>query len=926
MVITYTSKKDTVVDDTLFEQFKNPPPESRPFVRWWWNGNHISKEEIYRQLKVLSKAGFGGVEVNPIEMPEGAKDIGTRPVEWLSKEWNDLLVYTSKVAHDRNMLVDLIVGSGWPFGGEFLEGDDIIQRVLTHSIPVKEGTCIKETANSLISQLTDAYSKTQEKVPVQQKIMFITLVPETISGIEEVIDLSEELELDGSLDYEVPSGNYELVYGVLQKGFRNVMHGALGASGSVMDHYNKEVTLAYLERLKKITEDTGMPLSKLLRALFCDSIELAGANWTDNFLGMFEQTYGYRLEPYYPFIFTRTISDNKALNRDSRFQDRVLRVRYDYYKLLVRVFLDNFTKVFQEFCAENNLKSRYQAYGIPYLMGMTEGNMIADIPESNNWIYSANMNDDQWKWNQGHGYMIWNLYAAAGGHLTGKPIVSSEAMTNTKGVFKTSLEEIKQHDDMNFITGITHSILHGYNFSPVEAGFPGWIRYGSYFSEQNPWWSYLSNWTDYNARLSSVFQNSQPVKKIALIGPLGDIWSMDGLQRTPFHTRPWYFHRLWEPISNLGSSFEYINEKILWNGKVSEGSLQYGLMEYKAIIVSDVTSVDPRTLLVLEDYVISGGKLLFLDQLPRRSLSATNDHETDSIIKNGFDSLLQNYPQSVFLEIGPERYEDLLTWMTLIFEKSNLEKDVDIANPFSFVYQIHQQYKKKDIYFFANTSRKKAVDLIIKVPLKGRSAYRWNPEEATRTRLQVTKKSEKLVLPLNPLESFLLVVEPKVEECNIKPLFTQDVTNSMVANKISGSWKIRFAHMNGLEFEKEFETLKPFGFTTNDSLDTFAGTIFYSTIFTANGTEEILQLEEVNRGISEVFLNGKKIGINWYGQPYFQVKEAIKKGENQLEIKHTTVLSNYARSLTDDPVANRWTATHKPIQIGLQGDVLLYGR
>ncbi len=84
-------------------------------------------------------------------------------------------------------------------------------------------------------------------------------------------------------------------------------------------------------------------------------------------------------------------------------------------------------------------------------------------------------------------------------------------MTNTQGVFKASLEEIKQHDDMNFITGINHSILHGFNYSPPEAGFPGWIRYGAYFSEQNPWWPYLHKWVDYNARLSFVFQNSEPL-------------------------------------------------------------------------------------------------------------------------------------------------------------------------------------------------------------------------------------------------------------------------------------------------------------------------------------------------------------------------------------------------------------------------------
>jgi hypothetical protein len=64
-------------------------------------------------------------------------------------------------------------------------------------------------------------------------------------------------------------------------------------------------------------------------------------------------------------------------------------------------------------------------------------------------------------------------------------------MTNTRGVFKASLEEIKRHDDMNFITGINHSVLHGYNYSPAMAGFPGWVRFGSYFNEHNTWWPYF---------------------------------------------------------------------------------------------------------------------------------------------------------------------------------------------------------------------------------------------------------------------------------------------------------------------------------------------------------------------------------------------------------------------------------------------------
>ena len=257
------------------------------------------------------------------------------------------------------------------------------------------------------------------------------------------------------------------------------------------------------------------PLKELIRALFCDSIELAGANWTNGFEEIFFNAYHYRVEPYFPFIF---YEPNLGYAREKYTEDlleKIKRVRYDHNKLLVKVFLDNFTRSFQKFCTDNGLKCRYQAYGTPFLMGMLEGNMIPDIPEGNNWIYSfkMNMDTDEWIWNQEHGYMIWNLYAASGGHLTGKKIISCESMTNTQGVFKTSLEEIKRNDDMNFISGINHSILHGYSYSPVKAGFPGWVRFGSYFNEQNTWWPYFSQWVDYNARLSYVFQQSQPIKK-----------------------------------------------------------------------------------------------------------------------------------------------------------------------------------------------------------------------------------------------------------------------------------------------------------------------------------------------------------------------------------------------------------------------------
>lgn len=55
-------KENDASGEMLFEGFVNPPAEARPFVRWWWNGNHLSAEEIIRQpLRLLIDCEIIGV-------------------------------------------------------------------------------------------------------------------------------------------------------------------------------------------------------------------------------------------------------------------------------------------------------------------------------------------------------------------------------------------------------------------------------------------------------------------------------------------------------------------------------------------------------------------------------------------------------------------------------------------------------------------------------------------------------------------------------------------------------------------------------------------------------------------------------------------------------------------------------------------------
>ena len=88
--------------------------------------------------------------------------------------------------------------------------------------------------------------------------------------------------------------------------------------------------------------------------------------------------------------------------------------------------------------------------------------------------------------------------------------------------FMATLENIKVAGDQSNISGVNHSILHGFNYSPPEAPFPGWVRYGTFFNERNTWWPYFRHWSDYKARISYLLQNATPRANVAILQPLTD--------------------------------------------------------------------------------------------------------------------------------------------------------------------------------------------------------------------------------------------------------------------------------------------------------------------------------------------------------------------------------------------------------------------
>ncbi len=897
-----TSCCSLAAEDALFNRFENPPAEARPFVRWWWGENAVVEKEILREIDVMQRAGIAGFEINPISLPVQT-ELSSPSLQWLSPEFNRLVKVAVDAANQRGMIADLIVGSGWPFGAEFLKPGEMTKRFYLNSIPVQGPTTFTESIDALSVPLKHRRAYEGALAP---ECRSVCLAPADISDISQSIDLLGQVK-DGLLRVKVPAGKHIIHVGLVQEGFSEVHQGSPGAMGPVLDHYKAEALEMFLNKMSDTLGPVlGGKLGPAVRAVFCDSIELSAANWTTDMLDVFKQQHGYDLMPYLPYIVDTT----QPIRGKDPWNDRLQRVRFDYCKTLVALFHERFIKVYHEWCNDNGCLSRYQAYGTPWLMGMLDGYLIPDIPETNNWFFTDP---------DSHGFLVWTKYCSSAGHIKGRRIISTEAMTNTRGVFKTTLDQIKAADDLNFIMGINHSVLHGLTYSPLEEGPYARVRYGAYFSEQNPWWPHFRKWADYNARLSAVFQDSKPAVSLAILGARADLWSEVGLERQPFHITPWYLPQLWKVFSQCGSSADHVSEPILQAASSTAGKLQCGDMTYDVLIVAGADSMEPKTAERLLALAQAGVTIVFIDKIPSRGPSLCDLGTGDRKVKDTIQHALK-HGQVIHVDAPDSKKPweaSLLCWADQLLNRIEIQRDVTLDTLNSHFYQIRMRDGKRDLFFLVNTDNSRTLQLKAKFNSKGKTAWHWDPETAKRS-LYASPVTGSIPITLPPYGSLLLVFEPR-GDVNVSP----PKKHLAVGTVLSGTWDCRFAPAQGDAFTNDAFKLVDLGQSNRKRLNTFAGVITYEKTFQTNGVTEVLDLGMVH-GVSEVILNGKPVGIRWYGQHRYDIGNAVKPGKNELVVKVTTVLHNYARGLPGNTCAGFWTKNNRhAVPAGLVGPVQL---
>lgn len=906
--------------EQLYKVFQNPQSLHRPFVRWWWNGDKINKEEISRELNLLKEAGVGGVEINPIKFPANTKDLDKQSIKWLSDEWVDMLQYTLIEAKSLGLICDLIVGSGWPFGAEWLQGDERTQMVSIAAKkiegPVSYEVSIYELFHEADPAVTSPYSgRTMELISLH-------LVPSPLNKIEDAKDISDKV-IEGKINISVAEGSYLLYALVSINGFMEVINGAPGADGPVLNHYNKAAVQKYLDKMSSAIED----VSGKLRAFFVDSMELEGANWSADMLHEFSKRRGYELKPWLPFVLYKSAGMGNVFDYrygaefGSELKEKLNRIRYDFEITKTELLRERFTETFISWCKENKVKSRMQAYGRGY--HPLDGSFGIDIPECETWIKNglgSQMDEEDYR--VGRAYSMINKYVSSAAHLQGKKEISCEELTNTDRVFNETLELLKIVSDQSIISGATHAVFHGFNYSPKEAEFPGWVRYGTFFNERNTWWPYIHYFITYRASLTAVLQQASMFADIAILSPVADMWSKYGAQNEPFPSlvHPSWQTLLWETIHKNGSGCDYVSETVIQNSVVHNRYFQYGNRKYAILFLTEVESIEPATAKKLVDFVDAGGKIFCIEKYPDKSPGWLNYEMRDKEVQECM-SKMKNHPEQFMLLKKPER--DFIKWYKNVQEKFQLNPYVKIDKPDAFINQVRYQTANEEIFFFINSNDDKEYNLTLtfaKEIMNKKQAWLWNPENGEKQMLSMD--SDRLIINIGPAGSKLIVIDQAKKGKKFIPQVSSSGSRKQLSN-----WSVEWQHIDGTIKHSHMDELKDV--KDMPEFVSFCGTIIYRLSIAENDVKgfSFLRLEKVH-GVSEVFVNGKNLGVQWHGFRIYPIDNIFDKETNEIEIRIITSMGNYMKTLKDNPVAQYWTNEKRkdqPIQsMGLIRQVILY--
>ncbi len=723
-----------------------------------------------------------------------------------------------------------------------------------------------------------------------------TFLPKNADAVdtEGVVDLTSKMKADGSLDLQVPEGNWIVLrFGYSLTGRQN--HPASPeATGLEVDKLDKDAVRKYINTYLDMYKDAtgGMMGAKGLGYMILDSYEAGHMNWTKNFPQEFQKRRGYDIKTWMPVLTGRIVKNTEASEK----------FLWDFRKTIGEMIAENHYDVIGEELHKRGMKRYTESHEDRriYLADGMDVKRNADIPMSAMWTPGSLAGGT----NEEIRSEADIRESASVAHIYGKPIVAAESMTSIQNAYSWHPEKLKRTADLEMASGLNRFVIHTSVHQPLDDKMPGFSLgpFGQYFTRQETWsGAGAKAWMDYLGRSCHLLQQGKNVADVLYF--YGENTNLT-----------WQFK---EKLPNIaGYEYDFCNATALKLMRVQNGKIVAPSGAAYTLLVLD-ESAQFMTLPVLKkikELVKAGAKVAGIKPVKSPSMS-DKEVEFQAIV----NEIWGKNPQ-----LETQNFADIL-------RGSKVQEDVIVKNAKAKILYVHRKTAVEHIYWLNNRSVE-TNDAEISFRVSGAEPELWNPQTGKTEKVSYKIENGRTIISLHfeSWDAFFIIFKNKATVLNyIKP-----VSEEKQVLTITSPWKVNFQDGLGAPSSITFNKLASWTENTEGGIKYFSGTATYQNTFKmpalSKDANYEIDLGDV-KNIAEVILNGKNVGTAWKKPFKLSITNALKAGENTLEIKVTNLWVNRLIGDAQPDVKQKITFTTMPfyqgkeplLPSGLMGSVVI---
>ena len=639
--------------DMIYEHFVNPPDGARPWVYWYFMDGHLTADGMAADLDAMKRAGIGGgvyLEVG-IGIPPG-------PMRFMSESWQQTVADAFVRADELGIEIALAAGAGWcGAGGPWVKPDESMQFLVTSetrvhgpgkftgqlprpkprtpffgeetltpelraiwenfyvdsyvlAFPAPEGdvhtTDVAEKAlymrGSYSSQILGPYST----VPwVRPFLPSLATYPQIAGGscIPEtrVQDLTNRLESDGRLEWDIPEGDWILLRAGRRITAQTTRPAPIPGLGFETDKFNRTAVDHHFEAYyAKLLARIGTRRHETsgLTTLHYDSWEMSSQNWTPAFPVEFKARRGYDLTRFLPALAGYIIEDRASTER----------FLWDFRQTAQELVIENQAERLRELGHKNGLQLALEPYDLDPCSDLELGR-TADVPMAEFWSPFGEINTD------------WSVVESTSvGHTNGRTIIAAEAFTaEFPEKWLQHPASMKNQGDWAFCAGINRIVFHRFQSQSGTDRSPGMTMgpdggYGVHWDRTQTWWNMAHAYHRYVTRCSAMLRRGLFVADVLYLAAEG---APHVFLPPPSAFLPGEFR------DRRGYNFDGCSpETLIARASVTDGNVVFpDGMSYRLLVLPQVETMTPRLLRKLAELVNAGATILGMPPVASPSLN-----------------------------------------------------------------------------------------------------------------------------------------------------------------------------------------------------------------------------------------------------------------------------------------------------------------